>query len=229
MNTPKKTARIAGFLYLIVVITGVFSLLYVPKQLFDWNNAAATFQHISNHETLYRFGIVAGIVCYTAFLLLPLVLYKLLNHVNKTYAVAMVALALVSVPISLVNVLNKMNVLTLIKDEKNAASTSQTQLHEQVMQFLGYYENGIVLASVFWGLWLFPFGYLVYKSGLLPKVLGILLMAGCFGYLINFLGGFLFKDYATWGISGFVSLPASLGEIGTCLWLLIVGTTLKKE
>jgi hypothetical protein len=76
---------------------------------------------------------------------------------------------------------------------------------------------------VFWGLWLLPFGYLVYKSGFLPKILGILLMAGCFGYLVNFLGGFLFPQYASIGIAKFVSLPATLGEIGTCLWLLIIG------
>ena len=229
MKTPKKTARTAGFLYLIVVLTGIFSLLYVPKQLFDWDNATATYQNIVNNETLFRLSIVAGIVCYTAFLLLPLVLYKLLNHINKTYAIAMVALAVVSVPISLVNLLHKMNVLTLLENENYASSISEAQLHTQVLLYLNYYDNGIVLASVFWGLWLFPFGYLVYKSGFLPKVLGILLMVGCFGYLINFLGGFLIKDYAALGIGRFVSLPASLGEIGTCLWLLIVGTTLKKE
>ncbi|MDZ4810885.1 MAG: DUF4386 domain-containing protein, partial [Bacteroidota bacterium] len=85
------------------------------------------------------------------------------------------------------------------------------------------YNNGISLVSVFWGLWLLPFGYLIYKSGLLPKILGILLMLGCFGYLINFTGNMLIKNYTELGISKIVSLPASIGEIGTCLWLLIMG------
>ncbi|WBL44238.1 DUF4386 domain-containing protein [Algoriphagus halophytocola] len=74
------------------------------------------------------------------------------------------------------------------------------------------------------GLWLFPFGYLVYISGFLPKLLGILLMAGCFGYLITFFGGFLYSDFNETMISDIVGYPAPLGEIGICLWLLVMGT-----
>ncbi len=229
MNPQKKIARTAGLLYLIVVLTGIFSLLYVPSKLFDWDNASATFTNIAENETLFRLSIVAGIVCYTAFLFLPLVLYKLLCPVNKTHAVAMVALAVVSVPISLVNLLNKVNILTHIGNKDYASTIPVDPLHSNVLLYLDYYENGITLASLFWGLWLFPFGYLVYRSGFLPKALGILLMAGCFGYLINILGGFLYKDYGALGIARFVQIPASLGEIGSCLWLLIVGVTTNKK
>jgi len=81
---------------------------------------------------------------------------------------------------------------------------------------------------LFWGLWLLPFGYLVFKSGFLPKLLGIFLMAGCFGYLINFIGGFLIPNYGDLGISRMISLPASIGEIGICLWLLIIGVRHKQ-
>ena len=92
------------------------------------------------------------------------------------------------------------------------------------MLHLNEYEQGIALVSVFWGLWLLPFGYLVYKSGFIPKILGILLMLGCVGYLINFTGNLLIKNYLELGIATLVRLPASLGEIGTCLWLVIIGT-----
>jgi hypothetical protein len=138
-------------------------------------------------------------------------------------AVIMVVLAAASVPFSLFNLLHKVNVLTLTGKEAVLEAKSIDQRQLQVLQELIYYNNGIELISVFWGLWLLPFGYLVYKSGFLPKILGILLMAGCFGYLVNFLGGFLFPQYASIGIAKFVSLPATLGEIGTCLWLLIIG------
>lgn len=222
MDSLKKTARIAGALYLVVVITGMFALLYIPSKLIVWNDAQTTFDNITASETLFRLGIYAGILCYTAFLLLPLVLYKLLSPVNKTHAVAMVALALTSVPISLFNLTHKLNVLTLLTQPEPS-----NVLAKQVLLQLEYYNNGIDIAAVFWGLWLFPFGYLVFKSGMLPKIFGVLLIAGCFGYIINFTGGLLFPDYNELGISGFISLPSGLGEIGTCLWLLFAGVKTK--
>lgn len=223
MDSNKKTARIAGLLYLIVVLTGIFNLMYVPSKLIVWDNASVTFNNILESETLFRLGIVGGIICYTAFLILPIVLYKLLNQVNKTYAIGMVALAVISVPLSLVNLLNKVNVLTLIDKAQYLQVIEADELQAQVLLYLDFYNNGIEIASVFWGLWLLPFGYLVFKSGFLPKILGICLMAGCFGYLTNFIGGFLFQNYAGLGIARFVSLPGSIGEIGICLWLLIIG------
>lgn len=223
MNSNKKTARIAGFLYLIVVLTGIFSLMYVPSRIIVWDDAALTFNNITDKENLFRLGIVAGILCYIAFLILPLVLYKLLHHVNKTYAIGMVVLSVVSVPFSLVNLLNKINVLTLIDKPEYLQVLEPSKLQAEVLLSLHYYNNGIQLISIFWGLWLLPFGYLVFRSGFLPKILGILLMIGCFGYLTNFIGKFLFPSYSDLGISPFVSLPASLGEIGICLWLLIPG------
>jgi hypothetical protein len=223
MEPTPKTARIAGLLYLIVVLSGIFSLAYVPSKLIDWNDADKTFTQIQASETLFRLGIVAGIICYTAFLLLPFVLYALLHRVSKTPAIAMVALAAASVPFSLYNLVHKSSVLTLIGNEPFLQSISLAQRQTQVMMHLHAYNNGIELISVFWGLWLLPFGYLVFRSGFLPKWLGILLMAGCFGYLVNFTGSFLFPQYADMGIARFVSLPATIGEIGTCLWLLIAG------
>lgn len=225
MESPKKIARIAGVLYLVVVFTGLFTLMYVPSKLIVWSDAPATFNNIIASETLFRLSIFAGVLCYLAFLLLPLVLYKLLSPVNKTYALAMVALSVISVPISLFNLTHKFAVLTLINGSEYF---SAIDLPKQVLLQLDYYNDGITVAAIFWGLWLFPFGYLVFKSGFLPKFLGILLMAGCFGYLINITGGLLFPvDYKALGISRFVSLPASLGEIATCLWLLIAGVKTK--
>jgi hypothetical protein len=223
MEPSKKTARTAGLLYLIVVLCGIFSLAYVPSALIEWQDAAKTYTNIQASETLFRLGIVAGIVCYTAFLLLPFVLYKLLQQVDKTHATTMVVLAAASVPFSLYNLVHKMEVLTLVSKEQFLDAIPTEQIQAQVMFQLNAYDSGVQLISVFWGLWLLPFGYLVYKSGFLPKFLGILLMAGCFGYLINFIGGFLFPRYADIGIAKFVSLPATIGEIGICLWLLIAG------
>lgn len=222
MTSNKKIARIAGLLYLVVVITGIFSLAYVPSKLIFRDDPVATFNAIKDSITLFRFGIVSGLVCYSFFLVLPVVLYKLLKPINEFYAKLMVLLAVVSVPVSFLNIQNKFAVLSLIKME-NSGVFSHEQLPNQVLFYLNQYDNGILMVSIFWGLWLFPFGYLVYKSGFLPKIFGILLMLGCLGYLINFIGTTLIPGYTTFGISQYISIPSALGEIGICLWLLIMG------
>ncbi|AQX13415.1 hypothetical protein BAX94_07500 [Elizabethkingia meningoseptica] len=219
----KSTARLAGVFYLIVILTGFFSLAYIPGKLFFWDNPQKTFNEITNHEFLFRLSIVSSAICYSAFLMLPLILYKLLHHLHDNYAKVMVALAVVSVPISLINLLNKFSVLSLISHDNYSNIYSAQELNSQVMFYLNQYDSGILITMIFWGLWLFPFGYLVYKSGVIPKLLGVLLMLGCFGYLINFTGNMLIHNYSSLGISKYISLPASLGEIGTCLWLLIFG------
>lgn len=219
----KKVARLAGLFYLIVVVTGIISLAYVPSKLIVWENPSLTLDNIKNNEMLFRLSIFSGLICYIAFLILPLVLYRLLKSVNDSYAKLMVVLAIISVPISFVNLLNKLAVLSLISGANYLTTFTDTQLQTQVMLSLNQYDNGILIVQIFWGLWLFPFGYLVYKSGILPKFLGVFLMIGCFSYLINFIGFFLFPNYAELGISSYVRLPASIGEIGTCLWLLVMG------
>lgn len=223
MKSEKNTARLAGIVYLVVVLSGIINLMYVPSALIVMDDAAQTFKNIQSYEMLFRVGVISGLVCYIAFLILPIVLYKLLSHVNAYYAVAMVALAVISVPISLHNLLEKFAILELIGNPMYLAEYGAEKLPFYVMHHLVEYGHGIRLVSVFWGLWLFPFGYLVFRSGFLPKTLGILLMAGCFGYLTNFFGNFLISNYKDMGIAGFISLPASFGEIGICLYLLIIG------
>jgi hypothetical protein len=164
-----------------------------------------------------------GIFGYIVFALVPLVLYKLLSPVNKTHAVLMVTFAVVSVPISLVNMLHKFAVLSLLSKANYLQGVDVGQLHTQILLHLDYYGNGNQLASIFWGLWLLPFGYLVYKSGFLPKIIGVFLMFGCFGYVINFTGNFLFPAYDGSVLAKVITIPGSLGEIGICLWMLIMG------
>lgn len=223
MGTNKKKARLAGFLYFIVVVTGIFNLAYIPYKLIDWKSAAITFANISANETLFRFGIFSGLICYTAFLLLPFALYRFLKPINKLVASLMVILPVVSVPISLLNFSNKFSVLTLLTKANTIGGIELQNIQEQILFYLQLYNNGNQIASIFWGLWLFPFGYLVYKSGFLPKTLGFLLMFGCIGYLINFTGRLLFPEYGNTIISDYITKLGSIGEIGICLWLLIVG------
>ena len=129
---------------------------------------------------------------------------------------------------ALINIQNQFNVLSLISGENYLKVFTKEQLESQALLYFNQYDNGHLITSVFFGLWLLPFGYLVFKSHFLPKVLGILLMIGCFSYLINFIGNTLFPNYSSFGISSIIQIPASIGEIGICLWLLIVGIYRKK-
>lgn len=223
MGKNKKTARIAGAIYLIVVLTGIFSLAYVPSKLIVWNNPAQTYQNIVASELLFRLGIFSNFICYVVFLILALLLYKLLREVNKNNAKLMVIFVMVSVSISFLNIQNKLAVLTLIGKAGYLKVLSLAQLQSQVMFYLDNYYNGMIINQIFWGLWLFPFGYLVFRSGFLPKFLGVFLILGCFGYLVNAVGETLLPNYGESVISNYITLPASMGEIGTCLWLLIMG------
>lgn len=206
----------------------MFSLAYVPIQLFDWKSPSKTFENLMNNESLFRYSIASSVVCFLAFLLLPIFLYQLLESVNKLVARLMAVLAIVSVPISLMNLTHKYSILSLIGDAQQNSSQSLDELYKQTMFHLNQYNNGITIATIFWGLWLLPFGFLVYKSGFLPKILGILLMLGCSSYMINFFGNTLSADYKNLGIGEYLRYIPALAEISTCLWLLIVGASVKK-
>jgi hypothetical protein len=215
--------RAAGLIYLIVVATGIFSLAFVPSQLVVSGDAARTVENIAASQGLFRLDIAAGFICYVAFLFLPLAFYRLLSHVSLSGAVLMVLLAVVSVPIALGNLVNKLDVLTLLSGKAYLANYSAEQLNAAVMLSLARYDSGVLVAKIFWGLWLLPLGYLVFRSGMLPKVLGVLLMVGCFGYLVDVFGATLFSEYSSTNAARFARLPASIGEIGTCFWLVIFG------
>jgi hypothetical protein len=171
-------------------------------------------------ESMFRLGIAVGATGFVVFLILPMVLYQLLSPVNKAAAALMVMLAVVAVPIYFVALANQLDILSLLTDAKYPPLFTPDQLHARVMVAMDAYDNRIFISEIFWGLWLLPFGYLVFKSGFLPRILGVLLMLGCFSYLIGFFVRIL-APHCT--VPGFVMLPATLGEMGIGLWLAIIG------
>ncbi len=219
MNTTKSQARVAGLLYLLTSIPGVFSLLYVPSHFIVSGNAAATANKIQGDEFVFRLGIVSELIGFTGFIFVVRALYRLLVGVNKTQASLMVTLMLISIPISLVNVLNEFAVLKLVHGGDFLAVFDKPQQDALAMLFLHLHFQGFMVAQVFWGLWLIPFGLLVYKSGFLPRILGVLLIIACFGYLANSLAAFGVLPNV---VSRFVG-QLTICELPIILWLLIVG------
>lgn len=227
-NDPANgAARGAGLLYLIVVLTGSFYLGYVPSRLWAHGDAAATVERLLQAQALLRWGIAAELVCHVAFLLLPLALYRLLAGAGRNAAVLMVAFAVAGVPIAFANVLHRLDVLTLLGGADYLHAFTRAQLNARVMLELDGYRHGLLVLKVFWGLWLAPLGWLVLRCGFLPRVLGVLLVLGCIGYLTDVAGTLLLPSYPASVVADYATLPASLGEIGTCLWLLLVGARAK--
>jgi len=157
MNSNKKTARIAGFWYLLMAITAPIGLLYVPSQLIVPGDATATASKIMASELLFRTGIVCSLIGHVAFIFLVLALYRLLKEVNPKHALLMVVLVLVSVPIAFFNMLNHIAALVLLSGASFLTVFQPSQLHTLVMVFLNLQEYGTIVVQIFCGLWLFPF------------------------------------------------------------------------
>jgi Domain of unknown function (DUF4386) len=222
MYSNKKIARVAGLLYLTVILCGVFAEFFVRAKLFVPNNTIVTANNIIASEWLFRLGFVSDLMMQTAYFFLPFALYILLKHVNKNHALLMVACVMIAVSIMCVNMINHIAPLLLLTKTVYTSAFDPKQLHGLVSFFLELHGNGYHIAQIFFGLWLFPLGYLVFKSGFFPKFLGVLLMIGCFGYLIDFLLFFLSPNLAE-EISMVATIPADIGELLFCLWLLIKG------
>lgn len=221
----RNPGRFAGFLYLIGSIPGFFALLYVPSKLFVHGNPAATAQNIAAHETLFRFGIFADLAGQTIFIFVALALYHLLKGVDKRLALAMLVLLLVSIPIAFLNELNSMAALLLARGADSLAAFDAQQRIAWMRFFLNLRGTGYDVAGIFWGLWLFPLGLLSYRSGFIPRIIGALLMIGCFAYLGNSFASIVYPDSAD-AVARILN-PIQLVEMIFMLWLLIMGATPK--
>ena len=221
MHPTDKAARMAGALYLSMVITGPFSLMYVPSKLIVRGNATATAANIMAHDTLFRFGIVADLFGQVIFICLAIALYRLLSDVNKTWARLMVGFVLVSAAVGFLNALNNVGALILFRGGEFLTVFDRSQLDALGMLFIRLHSQGNIIDEIFWGLWLFPFGLLVFRSGFLPRFLGLWLMINCFGWLGLSLTALFFPLY--YDVAFRIAQPVLFGELAIMLWLLIKG------
>lgn len=222
MHPTVKAARVAGAWYLSIVITAPFCLLYIPGKLIVPGNATATAGNILAHETLFRLGIVVALLSAVLFICLAMALYRLLSGVNKAHASLMVAFVLVLCAVAFLNELNNIAALILFRGADFLAVFEKPQRDALGYLFLRLVGQGNIIDQIFWGFWLLPFGILVMRSGFLPRILGILLIANCFAYVTIALTTLLVPDYASI-VSSILLLPMAAGELSIVLWLLIKG------
>lgn len=221
MAAPKRTARRAGMLYLVLIVTGAFAHLVVRARVHVPGDAAATAEAIVANEALFRVGFVADLVMATSFLLVAVALYRLLHHVHEDAARFMVVLVAISVAIISLNLLNHVAALVVATEGGYAAALGVGGSDALALLFLDLHASGYYIAQVFFGLWLLPLGYLVWRSGMFPRALGALLVVACVGHLGAMLTTFLAPGAAPTVVPFFEA--ATLGELWLAGYLLVVG------
>jgi len=227
MNSTKSKARTAGLLYLALALTGIFSLMYVPSTLIVFGDATATANNITSSELLYRTGILIGLVSNVIFVFLALALYRLFKEVNHKQAILMVILVMISVATSFVNTINQIAPLIILSGADFLVVFEKPQLDAAAYGFIRLHSYGIQILQIFWGLWLFPFGLLVYRSRFIPKILGVLLVIAGVGYLLGSFTFLVLPQYLD-GMSLFITILET-AELPIIFWLLIVGANAQSE
>jgi Domain of unknown function (DUF4386) len=225
MSSTKNPGRFAGLLYVLVSIPGAFALIYVPSKLIVGGNATATANNIAASETLFRLGIAGQLISQALFIFVALALYDLLKGVNQRHASLMLTLIVVSIPIAFLNELNAIAALVLVRGADFLSIFEKPQRDALAMLFVNLHSHGFDVVAIFWGLWLFPLGLLVYRSGFLPRILGVLLMVNCFTYLVNSFTSLLLPQYEH--VVSLWMMPLQFGELLFMFWLLIKGANPK--
>jgi len=227
MTLMKNPGRVAGLLYVVASVPVFFALMYVPSKILVRGNATATAANISAHEILFRLGIVAELTGQAMFIFVALALYELLKEVNRRHALAMLTLILVAIPIAFLNEVNSLAALVLVRVADFLSVFDKPQRDALARLFLNLRGGGFDVAGIFWGLWLFPLGLLSYRSGSIPRILGVLLMIGCFAYLANSFTSIALPQYEEI-VSRWVS-PLQAVELLFMFWLLIMGAKPKPQ
>jgi hypothetical protein len=221
LSSLKKTARLAGLLYLIWVITGIYGIFYVSPQIIVQGDVVTTAKNMLANEFLFRTGIINDMISNAIWVFMVLILYRLFKQVNERQAILMVALVLVQIPA--VFIMEAFNIASLmIFKGEILKSFELSQRQDFAMLFLKINDYSTLTLEMFWGLWLLPFGLLVYKSGFIPRVLGVFLILNGMAYIIPCLVSVLFPDHQT-HVTQFAMPFWILGEISITLWLLIKG------
>jgi hypothetical protein len=224
--TDKNThpsARLAGLLYLLLAVVAAFGMQIVPSTIIIPGDVATTIQNIIASESLFRLGIVSSLIGQVIQIFVVFALYHLLKPIHKDLAKLMVVFILVAVPLAMLNELNYFITLILVGSGNHLTGLSPELIQSLVAIFLDLHEYGIMIGHIFWGLWLLPMGYLIFKSGFIPNLLGILLIIGGIGYIIDFLLAALGFD-----IGFVISQFTFIGELLLPLWLLIRGVNIDK-
>lgn len=228
MRSPQRLARTAGLFYLIVAIFGGFAHLYARAKVYVSGDATATAHNTVANAGLVRVGFAADLVQAPFFLFVAMTLYLLLKHANKNVARAMVIFVAIAVAITCLNMVHQLAALIVATEAPYASALSSQGSDALVLLMFDLHHYGYLIAQIFFGLWLLPLGYLVYRSRMFPRTLAVLLVAGCVGYLVDAFALFLAPDLGA-ALDPFLVAPAGIAEIVMLLWLLVKGVKVPRQ
>jgi len=225
-RSPRAITRLAGFLYLVITIAAIIAHAYVPSQLMVPGDAAVTANNILASEPLFRIGIGSEFVVLLCEIVLSIILYVLLKPVSKTLSLVVAVFRLAMTTIHAINLLNSFVVLLLLSGADYLTVFEADQLHALVLLFLNAHHYGFEIGIVFFVPHIFLLGYLIFKSGYFPRILGVLLILAACGYLIDSAGLLFVPSYDATPV--FLALPIAIAEIAFPLWLLIKGVNIEQ-
>ena len=225
--SPRQLARIAGGLYLLNILAGVFAIGVVPAALIVPGDAAATMQNIQANELLYRLGLAAHMIPIVANVPLVVILYDLFKVVNRRISLLMVFFSLVGTAVESANLLNQFTPLVLLDGAQDSHALTADQLQALAYAPLGLQSIGYNIQQVIFAFFLLSAGYLVFRSTFLPRVVGILLAIGALAYLTYSFATFLSPGFAA-QLVPYIQLPSLVGEGSLCLWLLAIGVNVQR-
>ena len=230
MNSDKRTARLAGLLWLLSAVTGGFGLAYIRSNLIIPGDAAATVINIFASEFLFRSAIVGILFGQLFMFFLVVTLFSLFRDVNRRHATVLLASGMMSVGLAVINTLNHFGVLLFLSRPDFLKVFTHEQLDALALVLLRLANgSGQGLIEIFWVPFYFTFGLLIIRSRYLPTVLGVLLMTMGVGFAINILDKFLSPQFHPLAFTRLAMTLGALGGIPTILWLLVMGARTQPE
>jgi len=225
-----QMARIAGVLYLTIIISGIFAEFFVRQSLVVAGDAATTAENIMASAGLFRMGIAGDLIMIMSDVALALIFYILLKPISNTLALLAAFFRLAQATTLGINLLNLFFVLQLLNGADYLAALDREQVHALVLLFLNAHSTGYAIGLVFFGFSILVLGYLIFRSGYIPRILGILLMLASLGYLVDSFAHVLLPNYADYAavFTLVVFTPAFIAELSLALWLLLKGVNVQR-
>jgi uncharacterized protein DUF4386 len=221
LTAIKKTAKLTGLLYFLLALAAIYSYMYVSPKTMVAGDMAATAKKMIDNEFLFRTSIASDIITNILFVILIIFLYRLFRQVNEVLALFMAGLAFVAIPVSFIGESLRLIALEIFKGNLlRSFSTEQALEVSTTLLKVGSYTGQLV--TFHWGLWLIPMGWLAYRSGFIPKILGILLFVNGLGYMISSITFILFPESLP-AVSKIVYPTYFIGELPLIFWLMIKG------
>lgn len=225
--SPQIYARIGGVLYLIIILGGVFAVIFVRGKLIVSGDAMATANNIMASQLMWRIGIAADLIMHVCDIPLMLIIYLLLRPVNRNLALLAVLFNLIQTAVLVANKLNLLQVLLLLGSADYLKALEPQQLYTLAYLPLKLHDYGFGIGLIFFGFVCLVQGYLIFRSGYLPRTIGVLMQIAGLCYLLDSFSMLLAPEFANMLFPA-IMLPCLVAELSFCLWLIVKGVNLPK-